>query len=610
MSAAAPTLPHQPPPARHQFVLWAGCAALAALLCCYSLSAVLVDGHVVPADHDSFYHAHRILAALGKPLGVMQFDPHIHAPEGSWVTWPWAYDALMAALAGVLMPLSDSGEPLRMLALVAPAWVLLNAALMLAIGRRLALGLPLLTLAMLCFALSPLTRALHRVGMLDHHFVEYSFVLAALWSGLRWLDAPAGRGAAVLCGIVLGAAPAFHNGLFVLQLPLLLTLVLRFALGRALPAAATRAFALALVVTTGLFLLPSEPFRDGRFTFYLHSGFHLYVAGASALVVLALSRLPRGRRGLVVLAVLAAALAAPLLSQAVRGGAFLGGALPLFDQLIETRSLFARIAAGEAGTLSRFYSGLIWLLPCGLLALLAQLRRHHDDAALFFLVFCLFGSTLLLLQLRLQYFGAFALWLSWCVVAQRCADARPRLRHTIVAGLALVCALAYVPALRALGATLPAGGDFQYMLLRDVYVALGRACASEPGIVLAEHGDGHYITYHSDCAVIANNFILTARHERKLALTEALLAATPEDMTRRAPWVRYVLVRRNDNVLAASSCHPGCAQNVGLREALLGARAALPPRFELLYEKRLRRGERVEPLARLFRVHAATGAAD
>ena len=94
------------------------------------------------------------------------------------------------------------------------------------------LSLPMQALAMLFFIVVPLTQVLHRVGMLDHHYMEHSFVLASLYLGLGWFEDLANRRRAVALAVLLGAAPAFHNGLFILQFPLLLTFACLWALGR------------------------------------------------------------------------------------------------------------------------------------------------------------------------------------------------------------------------------------------------------------------------------------------------------------------------------------------------------------------------------------------
>src|SRR5205085_7555040 len=135
-----------------------------------------VDGHYLPLGMDSFYHAHRILDAIGNGGTLAQFDPRIHAPEGSWVTWPWAYDGLLAWLVIGLRHIVPLGDPMALLAYVPPTWAFINAALLVSLGAALGLRLPWLLLLGAAFAFSPLTQELHGIRVLDHHYVEYSFL--------------------------------------------------------------------------------------------------------------------------------------------------------------------------------------------------------------------------------------------------------------------------------------------------------------------------------------------------------------------------------------------------------------------------------------------------
>jgi hypothetical protein len=584
-------------PPRYSIGLWLAAGSLAFLLCLYHLSATLAGGALLPADHDSFYHARRIIDALAAPLQMYQFDPRMHAPEGSWVTWPWAYDMLMAFAARGLMALTGAADPMTVLAFIAPAWVFVNAALFLGVASRLRLSLPAQALAMLFFATSPLTQGLHRVGTIDHHYIEYTFVLATLWLGLAWFREPAGRRHAVALGVVLGAAPAFHNGLFVLQAPVLVALGCLWAVRRPLDPPAVLAFAAALIVSTAAFLLPSEPFRQGTFAYYLHSWFHLYVACCVAALCVLASRLRLAPRNAALIAAAALAMAAPILAQAVLGAAFVFGTLEYLAAIDEVGSVAGAIADGRLWYLTRTYSPLLWALPAGLGWLAWRLRRQADGASIYFLAMAVFGSFLLLQQYRLEYFGSFALILPWCLLFDDLASATPSPRARQL-GLAAAIVAAILPGLQNLRAVPPLGGDLQYMLTRPIYPALKAACAARPGVILAEPGDGHYIRFHTECSVIANNFILTPQHVQKIRQTGELLAAPLSDVLARAPYVRYVYVRRVDNVLDdVRGCGVGCPENRGLRMELLSG--APPARLRLLMEVRMPDSQ---PLARLFEV--------
>jgi len=585
---------------RYSIGLWLAAGSLAFLLCLYHLSATLADGAFLPADHDSFYHARRIIDSIAAPLRMYQFDPRIHAPEGSWVTWPWGYDTLMAFAAGALMAATGASDPMSVLAFVAPAWAFANAALFLCVASRLQLSLPAQTLAMLFFAASPLTQSLHRVGTIDHHYVEYTFVLATLSFGLAWFRDLAVRRHAIALGVVLGAAPAFHNGLFALQVPLLAALGCLWMLQRPLEPRAVLAFAVALVAATAAFLLPSEPFRLGAFSYYLHSWFHLYVAGCTAALCVLASRFRAAPLSASLIGAAALAMAAPIVAQVVLGSAFIFGTLEYLAAIDELRSIPRAIAEGQLQSLTNRYSALLWLLPAGVGWLCWRLRRQADGASIYFLAMAAFGSFLLLQQYRLEYFGSFALILPACVLFDdlRRAPATPRSRAWSI-GLAALIVAALLPGLRTLREAIPLGSDLQYVLTRPVYPALKGACAANPGVVLAEHGDGHYIRFHSECSVIANNFILTPQHVQKIRQSEELLASSLDEVLARAPYVRYVYVRRADNVLDdVRGCGVACPENRGLRFELLSTDST-PARLRLLMEVRLPDSQ---PLGRLFEV--------
>jgi hypothetical protein len=164
------------------------------------------------------------------------------------------------------------------------------------------------------------------------------------------------------------------------------------------------------------------------------------------------------------------------------------------------------------------------------------------------------------------------------------------------------------PGLAHLNEQISPGGDVSYLLLRGIYLELGRDCAQAPGVVLAEHDNGHYITFHSNCSVIADNFILTPQHEQKLLLVEALMDGTFDQLLERAPYVRYLLVQRADDPTRAqrSQCWPHCPANVGLRHELLEAVGPLPPRLHLLAQQLVIRDGHKEPLARLFEILPAS----
>src|SRR6185369_6736741 len=94
-------------PAFRNTLLWMVGAALLTAFTMQTLSAAWTDGHYIPAHNDAFYHARRILDAVMTGQPIAQFDARMHVPEGSWVTWPWCYDAAMAAITRWFGPYPD-----------------------------------------------------------------------------------------------------------------------------------------------------------------------------------------------------------------------------------------------------------------------------------------------------------------------------------------------------------------------------------------------------------------------------------------------------------------------------------------------------------------------
>jgi hypothetical protein len=277
-----------------------------------------------------------------------------------------------------------------------------------------------------------------------------------------------------------------------------------------------------------------------------------------------------------------------------------------YDKIGETQSIAQWVAKRGVHYISGLYSYLLWLLPAGLAYLCWRLRSDSNDASVFFVIAALFGSILLLQQIRLEYFGSIALYLPLCLLAADRGRKSVKAGHVAAAALAVIVALAYLPCLAMLRDRGPIGGDATYMLTRSIYPSLHAACAQRPGVVLASFNDGHYITYHSDCSVIADGFILTRQHQQKVVEVRELLQSNLDEVLARAPYIRYIYLRRADDILAVGSsrCYPRCPENTGLRQQLLVDGPPFPPQLKLLAEKKLQIGDngQVEPYARLFEV--------
>ena len=418
---------------------------------------------------------------------------------------------------------------------------------------------------MLCFALSPLTQLLHAIGMIDHHYIEHTFVLATIWLGLRWFKVLDSVPRAAALGATLGLR------MRVSQRPV--HSAARSALCRVRAVDAQRGAAagrpcvlslVALLVATQLILLPSEPYRRVMFEFGLLSWFHLYVATCTSAgarihgVAAVLATQPRAARRSC-----ARCSRCRSRAQILSGVGFLSGSFSILDQIVEVRSpytLFTEtIGPGETAA---YYSWLLLVAPLLLAFYGYRVLREREPVRLYYAVAATFGLALLLDQFRLHYFGFFAMVTGGLLLLD---ELRARMRWhrgmCFVAAFAAVV-LAYQPALRErLFLFHAAGSDPEYGNALPLFTELGKQCAADPGVVLASTDDGNGVLFHSDCSVIANNFILRPEDARHIDEVSRLMRLSPAEIRSQRPDVKYMLVRTGDFievkdgavVLAASS---------------------------------------------------------
>ena len=528
--------------------MWLTASLIAVFFALLLTDAVVLGDLYVPLTNDSFYHAHRILDTVLGERGFYQFDERLHVPEGSWIPWPWAYDYLLAKATQLAVWMAPGLDPMAFMAYVPVAWILVNGALFLAAAREAGLSKELQALAMFCFAFSPLTQLLHSIGMIDHHYVELTFVLSTIWLGLRWFQQPGDARRATMLGAVLGAATAFHTGLFILQLFPLITVFVLWARESAPAATALRAFGIALVATTLLALLPSEPFRRGMFEFGLHSWFHAYVAMCTAAAMAFMGWQPVSRKTFLALVALCGALAIPLGSQLVGGAGFLSGSFSILDTVSEVRSPYKMFTEtmGPTATAS-YYSWLLLLAPPILGFYLYRLVRERRPERVFFAVVVALGLALLLDQLRLHYFGYFGLIAGTLLLVDE-IRARYRLHRGLVfVGTLAALAVAFQPALRERLLIIYApSADTEYASVLPMFLELSKLCAEDPGTVLANTDDGNPILFHTDCSVIANNFILRAEDKAHIDEVVRIMQMTPEEIRTERPDIQYLLLRTED----------------------------------------------------------------
>jgi len=527
--------------------LWLAATAIGVFLALLVIEAAYFQGDYIPTGNDSFYHARRMLDLAVGERGFYQFDERIHAPDGIWVPWPWAYDWLMGTAAAMAVWLRPSADPLGFLLYVPVAWLAVNAALFLAAARQAGLALRYCALAMLAFALAPFVQLMHMVGKIDHHFVEFTFVLLVTWLGLRWFPDNANRRVAAGLGIALGLAPGFHNGLFVLQIPVLASVGILWLRGYDLSRSGLHALAISLVLSTLLIVVPSGPFQQGMFEFGLLSVFHLYIAACTGAVLAFVGWKRCDAKSFAMLAGLCLLLVLPIAGQVLRGAAFVSHDLSFLQDVIEATGPFGLIERFGLAWTAAHYSWLLLLAPLLLAYYLWSACLGREPRDVFFAVMTVFGLAFLLLQFRFNYFGLFALIVGTLMAVQQLAE-----KYRWHGGLVAVAMLggllvAYQPPLRdKLFDVYALGAAPLYERARPIFLELGDRCADDPGLILADKHDGNYLLFHTDCSVISNNFMLTAEDVRRVEQFGEMLRLTPAALRAQHPEIKYVLLRAWD----------------------------------------------------------------
>jgi hypothetical protein len=423
------------------------------------------------------------------------------------------------------------------------------------------------------------------------------------WLGLRWFSAKQSRASAIGLGLALGLAPGFHNGLFILQIPVLLSVGLLWLRGERLARRDLHALALTLLAATVVIVLPSGPFRQGLFEFGLLSWFHLYAAACTSVVLVFIGWRTYDKRSLLTLVGVCLALALPLLGQLTLGAAFLSTDISILTGVLEAMSPYTLFfhEFGPMRTVAH-YSWLLLLAPVLLVYYLWSASQRSSPRDLFFAVMAVFGLAFLLAQFRFNYFGLFSLIVGSLLVAQRVADKLRWHGGLVIVGLLAGVLIAYQPPLRQhLFAVYALGAAPMYERARPLFLDLAERCEQEPGVVLANANDGNYLLFHTECSVISNNFRLTSEDERKIAQIETMMRLSPDALREYQPDVKYLLLRTNDFIIERDG-RLEIDRSLPLARVLLSS-SEPPDGFELIQTILLERSGEPEIYAKAFAVH-------
>ena len=594
-------------PAFRYTLLWLAGSVLAGFAALAMLSGAYADGQFVPSNPDAFYHARRILDSLFSGNPVIQFDDRIHVPEGSWLVWPWGFDTLLTSITRLFGPYATEAEANRVLMKIPPAAITIAIGLVVIIARQLALPFLLTALFVLGFSALPLVYMQFAVGNVDHHFAELLWTVGTLSAGMWFFRA--GRlsyGAGITLGVVLGSALAIHNSLFILQIPIALTLGLFWLRGIPMPhRLQVIAFGASLLATTLLVCLPSEPWQRGFFEFFTLSWFHFYVSACVAVFAALLVLLERKPRNVVVVLASAAVAMLPIVGMLAFAGEFVSGQLDSIHGIMEAKSPYVLYA--QYGPLSStiFYSWLLWLTGPMLLLNIWWIVRRKDPTLQFVAISGAMGLALMQVQFRFSVFGDVPILLTPVLAVHYLCESRPELRRAAMAACIALFAVAFYPTFTNWKARYTLGGSEAYAYVRGIFPGLQQACAQHPGIVLGDIDTGHWVSYHTQCSVIADVFLLTPQHYAKRVESARLLGLSPAELLTAKPEVRYVLahhsiqVELDQNGMETPNLDQMRLHMQHVERDLLGPDANIPPQYKRLMQVNTPQGQ---VYARLYEI--------
>jgi hypothetical protein len=504
------------------------------------MPSVFVDGEVHPVGNDGFYHATRILAVAEDLTSTHAFDQNLHWPEGHWITWPWAYDYLGGLATKILS--NDRASAARIMVFYPIFWLIANITLIGLIAKE-NLKPRLAAVSVIAFAIAPVTLSLHSLGKLDHHSAELFWLLMSMYVTSLWLKFPESSRIPIALGAILATATAFHNSLFLLQIPVLVILfVTRLSDASIATRRKNNLFGASLLITQILVLLPSHQFLTFEYEFYYHSWFHLHISLLSAMTAYALGKKQILSMSFILFVTLLFGLLA--VGQVLYGLSYIQADEFVLNTMLETRSPFGENL--PISEMNQYYSGLIWLLPfcLGYITYKVITERLHVSSLLF-MVYGFFGLALLAGQIRFVNFGyAFLILIPILVIQQLL----PRGRDVFIACALFFWAYTYSFSNYLIPPML--GHSQRYDIGLPLILKARSQCEQKPGLLLAENNWGNFFRYQTICPLIANNFLITRKELEYVRLSADLMGQTPERLRELAPQVRYVFVSRTeDNLL-------------------------------------------------------------
>jgi hypothetical protein len=300
----------------------------------------------------------------------------------------------------------------------------------------------------------------------------------------------------------------------------------------------------------------------------------------------------------------------PIANQALQAQHFLASSGEGLEEISETRSIFGLLKLGH--TLSYafgFYTYLVLLVPVILVLCIWKLLKESEPARVLLWISIGLGLLLLLTQIRLHYFGSFALFLPLLLLLDervRTLALKPVLTWTL-AGVVFLAACSPGPRQRFFMKQVVAG-DPDYTMNRALFISLGKICREKPGVVLANPLDGNYLRFHTNCDVIGTNFLLTPQDIAKNRAERAMLSLPAAAILDSQPQIDYLFIRRDEQfvlrpngMLVLSPDHPSLVDPPLVDELLRADPQHLPQGYRLLDEL-VYAGTSPRAYARIFKI--------
>jgi hypothetical protein len=377
-----------------------------------------------------------------------------------------------------------------------------------------------------------------------------------------------------------------------------LTLALFWLQGAAFPdRARILGFAGALLFTTTLMCIPSEPWRRGIFEFYTLSWFHFYIATCVAVFSVLLSRLPSSGRNIAILGLAAGAALIPLIGALSFGSEFVSGELASIRDIIEAHSPYDLYRNYGEEMSTRILTWMMWLTGPMLMLNLWWAFRPQPSELRFVALVGVLVLALMQFQIRFSVFGGVSMLLTPLLLAGFMAERLPERRIGVLLASVLLFGIAFYPTLKNWQTRWLLSGDQAYTWVRPAFPPLKLACDENPGVVLADIDAGHWIRYHSECSVIGDVFLLTPLHGAKALESARLLRLTPAELVAESRDIRYVFARQSTGLFLDESGRERPDLDKlrdglpALSRELLAPAAKLPPQYQLRGEARTAGGQ-------------------